>query len=141
MRWGLLLWWASSAAVAAPACAPTIEKAWVRAAPPGAMMLAGYAVVRNDCAQAAVITGATSQAFAEAMIHETRVENGMSSMQHVDRLPLPAKGSVAFAPGGRHLMLMDPARALREGDKVRITLRLADGREIAADFPVRKDAP
>lgn len=141
MRWGLVLWLASSAAVAAPACTPTIEQSWVRAAPPGSMMLAGYAVVRNDCSQAVVITGATSKSFAEAMIHETRLENGMSSMRHVEGLPVPARGSVAFAPSGRHLMLMDPARALREGDEVRITLRLADGREISADFPVRKDAP
>jgi len=138
---GLCLLGSASAAVAAtPACAPTIEHAWVRAAPPGASTLAAYAVVRNHCAQAFVITEVSSDDFAMSMIHETRVENGVGKMRHVASLPLPANGVVRFAPGGKHLMLMKPTRQLKADDNVKISFKLDDGRSISADFPILKEA-
>lgn len=75
------------------------------------------------------------------MIHETVPSNGMSTMRDAPLLSLPANGQLLFAPGGRHVMLMNPDHALRVGDKVRVTLVLSGGRRVAADFPVRKDAP
>ena len=104
-------------------------------------MLAGYAVLRNPCDRPLAITGVSSGDFVMSMIHETVVENGVSKMRHAASSPLPVRGELRFAPGGRHLMLMHPKRALKEGDKVRLTLKLADGRRISADFPVRKTAP
>ena len=137
----VLLGFSSAAVAAAPACVPTIEKAWVRAAPPGAMMLAGYAIVRNPCPRAFAITAVSSGDFAMSMIHETLVENGVSKMRHADSLSLPAHSELRFAPSGRHLMLMNPKHALREGDQLKLTLQLADGRRISADFIIRKDPP
>lgn len=142
---GLALLSGASAAVAAPSpgavCQPRIEKAWIRAAPPGAMMLAGYATVRNPCARDITIVDVAAADFAGAMIHETLVENGVSKMRHADRLPVPARGVLAFAPGGRHLMLMQPRRPLKAGDRSVLTLVLADGRRLSAGFAVRRDAP
>lgn len=137
----LLLGCASAAVAAAPACTPVIEKAWIRAAPPGATALAGYAIVRNPCSAPMVITDASSAQFVMGMIHETLIENGVSRMRHVASLSLPAKGELVFAPGGRHLMLMHPKRQLNVGDRVTVNLKLADGRLINADFVVAKDAP
>jgi copper(I)-binding protein len=126
---------------AGTACLPTLVAPWVRAAPPGTMMLAGYAVVRNDCAAAVTIVGAESLDFASASMHETVVEQGVSRMRATGPLVVPAHAQVAFAPGGRHLMLMGPARALPEGATARIRLVLADGRRVFAEFSVRRDAP
>ncbi len=139
---GLFLLGCASAAVAAtPACTPVIEKAWIRAAPPGATALAGYAVVRNPCAAPVVVADASSGDFVMGMIHETLVENGVSRMRHAGSLPLPARGELRFEPGGRHLMLMHPKRQLKLGDKVAVSLKLADGRRVRGDFVVSKDAP
>ena len=111
-----LLACASAAVAATPACVPTVEKAWVRAAPPGAMMLAAYATVRNPCPAALVVTGVESGDFAMAMMHETLIENGVSKMRHAQSLPLPARGELRFEPGGRHVMLMQPRHAIKAGD-------------------------
>lgn len=139
---GLLLLCCSSAAVAtAPACLPIIEKGWIRAAPPGATALAGYALVRNPCAAPVVVVDAGSRDFVMGMIHETLLMEGVSQMRHVNSIPLPAHGELRFAPGGRHLMLMHPKRQLNAGDRVRVELKLSDGRRIGADFVVAKDAP
>jgi hypothetical protein len=137
---GLLPLLLASAAVAAtPACQPRIEQAWIRAAPPGATVLAAYATIKNPCAQAVAVAEVSGVDFGMAMIHATTVENGMSRMRAMGSLSVPAKGEAVLAPGGSHIMLMQPRRELHEGDKVRLALKLADGRVLSADFVVRRE--
>ncbi len=104
-------------------------------------MLAGYAVVRNPCAGARTVTGIATAEFASAMIHETMVVDGVSKMRHAPALRVPARGELRFAPGGRHLMLMQPRRALKPGSKVRLSLVLSDGKRVSAGFLVRREPP
>ena len=140
---GFALLASASAAVASgdAACLPKVSKAWIRAAPPGATMLAGYAELRNDCGRAFVLTGAKSKDFVMAQVHQSRVENGTSRMEHARRTPLPAGATFRLEPGHHHLMLMHPRRALPAGTVLKLDLLLADGRRIPAEFTVRKDAP
>ena len=142
-RWttGLILLLAASAAVGAERCEPVIDAAWVRAAPPGAASLAGYLVLRNDCDAPVTVTGVEAADFAMPMIHRTVEEDGVSKMRHEHESVVASGAALTFAPGGLHLMLMRPKRALAEGDALRIGLVLADGRTVYAIFPVRRDAP
>ncbi|MBW8367605.1 MAG: copper chaperone PCu(A)C [Arenimonas sp.] len=139
---GLTLACLASASVgAAETCAPVIEKPWVRAAPPGATTLAGYLVLRNPCRAAVVVTDVESRDFDMPMIHRSDVVDGVSRMRHVGELTLAPGQSLVFEPGGLHLMLMKPRRALAEGDQAGVRLVLADGRRLFALFPVRREAP
>lgn len=139
---GLIALGAASAAVASPTpCAPSVDQAWIRAAPPTASALAGYARVRDTCGRAVAITGARSAAFGRVMLHATAMADGMSTMREAGSLRVPARGELRFAPGGNHIMLMQPRRALAPGQRVRIELLLADGRAVAADFTVQREAP
>ena len=139
---GLILLGTASAAVAAqPPCLPTVEQAWIRAAPPGATAFAGYATVRNGCGKVMSITDVAARDFAMGMIHETRVLDGVSRMRHVRQLAVLPGGVLRFEPGGTHLMLMHPRRAIRAGDKLAVRLKLDDGREVAVLFEVRSQAP
>jgi len=138
---GLVAACAASGAIAAPACVPVVEQGWIRAAPPGAHVYAGYARIREPCGKAVVIVGARSGSFAHVQMHETRVVDGVGTMRETPRVTLAARGTLAFAPGGNHLMLMQPARPLPVGSRARIAFTLADGRVLAGDFVVRRDAP
>ncbi len=139
---GLLLLTGASAAVAKPAdCAPVVEQAWIRAAPPGATALAGYAMLRNPCAKPFVVTDVSSPDFVMGMIHETVVEQGISRMRHAKSLTLPARGALNFEPGGKHMMLMHPRRMLKEGDRVRLVLKLTNGQRINVDAVVQREPP
>jgi len=139
---GLACLASASAAVASPgACAPKVEKAWIRAAPPGATVLAGYALLRNDCREPFELTGVAGRDFVMAMVHETKIANGRSTMRHARRTTIAARGSLQLAPGGHHLMLMHPRRALPAGTVVHLELLGADGRRVPADFTVRREAP
>lgn len=136
---GLLLLLASGASLAAaPACRPVLEEGWIRAAPPGATALAGYGRLRNGCSRAFVLSDVRAKDFAMAMIHETRVQNGVSRMRHAGRLAVPVGGVLELAPGGTHMMLMHPRRNLKEGDRVRVELVLSDGLSIPAELEVRR---
>jgi periplasmic copper chaperone A len=133
---------AAPAFAAAPAaCLPTLEQGWIRAAPPGATALAGYGVLKNACGEPFIVADVRAPDFAMAMIHETRVENGISRMRHARSLVAPARGRLAFAPGGNHMMLMHPKRALKEGDRVKVEIVLKDGRRLPAILVVRREAP
>ena len=138
---GLLLLLSASAAVGAEACAPLIEKPWLRSAPPGARSLAGYLVLRNPCDAPVEVLDVESRDFGMPMIHRTVEEDGMSRMRPAGRLVLAPGESLRFEPGGLHLMLMRPLRPLAEGDVAGVRLVLADGRRVFAEFPVRRDAP
>lgn len=101
-------------------------------------MLAGYARLLNPCNEVISIVDVSSADFELVMIHETIIESDVTKMRHVDALSLPAHGGVVLAPGGRHLMLMNPTHEIKEGSKVMLSFTLADGREITAGFVVRR---
>ena len=118
--------------------AVAVKDAWISEAPPGIQTLAGYFVIENHGTAPAVLTGGGSAAFGHIMMHRTVTEHGMASMQHLDRLEVPAGGKVAFEPATYHLMLMTPTKPLKVGDKVEIRLAFAGGLQLPVTFTVRR---
>jgi len=104
-------------------------------------MLAGYARIDNACPAEVDIVSASSPGFADASLHETRIDHGISRMRALTVLPVSAHGFVEFAPGGLHLMLMEPTKPLKAGDYVTIDFTLSDGRRIPGRFELRAAAP
>ena len=117
------------------------EHAWIRAAPPGAMMLAGYATLRNDGDGPVTVTGADSADFGGVSLHQTIEENGVERMRSLGRIEIAPDASMEFAPGGRHFMLMQPQRELGAGDKVKIHISTSSGEGADAEIVVRDAAP
>lgn len=138
---GLPLIFGSGAVAAVPVCLPKFEQAWIRSAPPGATALAAYGRLRNDCPRSFVVTDLSAPDFAMAMIHQTRIEKGVSQMRPAENLAVPARGNLEFAPGGRHIMLMHPMRPLKVGERVWLELTLSGGVRVRAQFEVRREAP
>ena len=84
------------------------------------------------------MTGARSAEFGAVELHEMRMDGGMMRMRALEAIEVPAGASVRLAPGGNHLMLMRPARALRAGDRVRIEFEVEGAAAVGADFEVRQ---
>jgi len=114
-----------------------VTDAWVREAPPGVRMLAGYLEYRNDGEREVAIVGAESEAFRSVSLHRTVERDGLSRMEPAGELVLAPGEVLRFEPGGLHLMLMGPQRDLRAGDRVSIGLERADGLVEWAEFEVR----
>jgi hypothetical protein len=118
-----------------------IDQAWIRSAPPGAMMLAGYAVLRNSGDAPLTVVGATSADFGDVSLHQSVEENGVEHMRPLGPVSIAAGASVALAPGGKHLMLMRPRHALTTGDSAEIRITTQSGDSAVARFQVRDAAP
>jgi len=113
-----------------------VTDAWIRAAPPGASMLAGYATLKNDGDQPISILTVQSPGFRMTSLHETIVQEGVSKMREVHRIEIAPGATVALAPGGKHLMLMQPRNEVDAGAKVEVVFLLADGRRVTTYFDV-----
>ena len=143
MRWrnpvlvGLILALALSAA-ASEGPGISARDAWVRETPPGMTMMAGDMELRNNTSQPQVLVAASSSGFETVMIHRTIVKDGMAGMVHASQIELTPGTSLIFAPGGYHLMLMNPKRTLRAGGRVDINLEFRGGLVLPVAFEVRK---
>lgn len=115
-----------------------VESGWVREAPPNMEVMAAYAILCNDKATGVILAGASSKDFNAIEMHDTIEANGGVRMERLKSVAIGPQDCVSFAPGGRHFMLLDPMRPLRSGSEVKLTLQLADGREMEVVFPVRR---
>jgi periplasmic copper chaperone A len=98
---------------------------------------AGYFTLLNDTAKSQTLVGASSPACGSLMLHKSVNENGVEKMLMQESIPVPAHGSLVFAPGGYHLMCMSPTKAVAVGHSVPVTLKFGDGMTLIANFPVR----
>lgn len=118
-----------------------ISDAWIRSAPPNAMMRAGYATLHNAGDAAITVNAVTAEGFADTSLHETVMVADVSQMRPVGDLIIEPGASVDFAPGGKHIMLMQPTKSPDGRAKVAITFSFADGGKQSADFAIRDAAP
>ena len=71
-----------------------------------------------------------------AMLHQSVSHGGMSGMEDMDSLALPAGKPVQLSPGGVHIMLMDVAHGLVAGATVQLTLHFAHAPPVRVAAPV-----
>ena len=125
---------AAPAIAAAPQIAVT--QAWIRALP-GDLPAAGYFTLHNAGAKTLTLNGAASPACGMLMLHKSDTMGGMSSMSDVAAVDIAPGATLSFAPGGYHLMCMDPTPAIKPGGHVPVTLKFSDGSTVQATFAVR----
>lgn len=110
--------------------------AWIRAAPPGSQMLAGYATLTNTGDTRISILTVQSDAFREASIHETVTERDVTKMRELPRLDVDPGATVELKPGGKHLMLSEPRHEIVPGEKIGMVFLLGDGNRVQTYFDV-----
>jgi periplasmic copper chaperone A len=120
----------------APAGTLTVADAWVRAIP-GAAVAAAYMRLHNRGTQPVRVIGVRSALAGHAMIHETRLENGVSTMRPHGPLEIAPGASVTLEPGGLHVMLHDLAHPLAVEEQVSLELLLEGGGRVAVSARVR----
>jgi copper(I)-binding protein len=144
MRWRHAVFVCLISALATLVCAASeeagvsVRDAWIRETPPGMSVMAGYMALRNNTSRPQVLVAASSSGFESAMIHRTIVKDSMAGMEHLLQIGLAPNANLIFAPGGYHLMLMNPKRTLHAGDSVVINLEFRGGLVLPIAFEVRK---
>ncbi|WP_175405147.1 copper chaperone PCu(A)C [Salinimonas lutimaris] len=118
----------------------TVEDAWLRAPVAMSTSAAGYMTLHNQTGQPITLTGisVSPQIAAKAGLHQTLDKDGLMSMRP---LPLPLKlagdETLAFTPGGKHIMLSGLKTTLTAGDTVTLTLYFTDSINQTVSFAVK----
>lgn len=119
-----------------------LSNAWLRAVPPVSPSMAGYVTVTNTGDAPVAVTGAHSAIAGHVMLHDMgKQADGTRKMAHLHQVEVPAGGSVSFAPGGMHLMLMHLERVPAEGEAVEICLEQGEESPVCTDFQVSRASP
>lgn len=142
--WRMILVAALVAGPAAALAAPlpsaegiSVRHAWVRWLPAG-LPAAGYFTLVNSSPSDRFLTGVSSPDYASAMLHQSySLPDGTEGMRPVGRLRIPARGEAVLAPGGYHVMLMNPSHPIAAGDRVTLELRLDNGTGLRVVMPVQ----
>ncbi len=124
----------------APVGADPAERIEVRDAripePANPDVAAVYATIVNSSQRADVLEAVATDAGGTAEIHQTTHDEGMATMGAISRLEVPASSSVELAPGGHHVMILDPTEPLTEGGTVKVEFRFRDAGTVTVDAPV-----
>ncbi|MDQ3039237.1 MAG: copper chaperone PCu(A)C [Pseudomonadota bacterium] len=121
-------------------CAPKVEDGWIRLVPGGMPMHAGFGRIDNTCPLPATILSASSPTYGSIELHQSTVVDGINRMRQMQELRMTPNSAAILKSGGLHLMLMQPSTPLKEGSRVAIAFKLADGRTVLGQFEVRKQA-
>ena len=115
-----------------------ISDAWIKNLPPTIPVRAGYMTIHNVQTHSLSIVAIRSDAFSSVEIHQTIEQDGMMRMERVPSLTIEPDSSVQLAPGGLHLMMMNPVEPTKPGDELKIVIELDDGSTQKLNMIVKK---
>jgi len=99
-----------------------VDDAWIRSGPPNSKTFAGYLKFTNTSSTEIFIKELKSNAFEKIEMHSSFAEGGISSMNKLNALEIPAHSAFNLEPGGYHLMLMKPKKEVKETDLVELMI-------------------
>lgn len=113
------------------------DRAWVRLPAVAGNPGAGYLTIHGGPA-AERLLAVESPAAGSTELHEsmTMGAGGMTGMQRLDGLDVPANGAVAFAPNGDHVMMFGLSPSLKAGGTTLFTVRFAKAPPLAIEARV-----
>lgn len=113
-----------------------ISAAWARATPKGAPVGGGYMTITNTGTTTDRLIGGSSDASKRFEIHEMSMDNGVMKMRPVKALEIKPGQSVAFNPGGYHVMFVGLNKQLAQGEHIKATLDFEKAGKVDVDFTV-----
>lgn len=109
---------------------------WARATAKGATAASVYVPLLNKSKADDALVSVTTPVAESAMLHESKVVDGVSRMTELDTIVLPAGKPVAMRPGGKHIMLMGLKQKLVEGQRFPLTLKFQQAGAVTVEVMV-----
>jgi len=113
-----------------------VKDGWIRPAGKG-MNTAFYFKAINNSDKADTLLSVKSDAAKMVQMHESFNINGMMGMRQVKAIPIQAKSTLEFKPGGYHVMVMNLKKDLLKGDSAEFTLQFKYAGNITVKAPVK----
>ena len=133
----------------------TITDPWSRTSPMVAGAGAAFMVIDNTGSAADALVGGSSPVAKAVEVHESYVVEAaspdasampqastgmggvMMGMRKIDRLEIPAGGTMELKPGSYHVMLIELTRELTVGEKIELTLTFEKAGDVKVTAEVR----
>ena len=129
----------------------SVSDAWVRVTAPKQTNSAAYMKITVSEDDVLTNVSVPSSIAARAELHETTKPmddmsmdtsstemNDMTGMKQVSSINVPADGGVTLKPGGFHIMIMDLAKPVTEGEEVAVTLTFEKAGKVVVDAVARE---
>ncbi len=113
-----------------------VKDGWVRPAGKG-MNTAFYFKAINNSDKADTLLSVKSDVAKMVQMHETFSKNGMMGMRQVKAIPINAKSTLEFKPGGYHVMVMNLKKDLKKGSLAKFTLHFKYAGDVTVKAPVK----
>ena len=121
----------------AAAAALTVSNARVVLAPVAGNPAAVYFDLSYTGGASVTLQSVEVEGTGMTMIHDYAEEAGKMQMKMAGPITLANGAPVTFAPGGLHVMAMEPSDTLEAGGTANLTLTLSDGTKTNVTAPVR----
>lgn len=120
----------------------SVSKAWARPSMGDTDKTAVYLTIDNAGAAGDRLTGVRTSVSKNAEIHETRQEDGVMKMRHLEEgVAVPAEGTFVFEPAGHHIMLLGLERSLEKGETFPLTLEFEKAGEVEVPVSISMTPP
>jgi len=116
-----------------------VSDAWARSSMQGANS-AIYFTIQNNNADMDELIGVVSDVADAVEVHESRMEDGVMKMTHMESVVLEQSVKVEFMPGGYHVMLIGLRHDLMAGDEIEVTLKFKNSPDITVTVMVKDDS-
>lgn len=120
-----------------PSSTPAIETADPKIPVPASPDVAAvYVTLTNASSKTDTLESVTTDAGGHAELHRSFSEDGSAMMKPAGPISIHGGATLTLAPGGYHIMIMKPSRALQEGDHVQVDLEFRRAGKVSFDAPV-----
>jgi periplasmic copper chaperone A len=113
-----------------------VKDSWIRPAGKG-MNTALYFKAINNSDKADTLLSVKSDIAKMVQMHETFNKGGMMGMRQIKSIPIQARSTLEFKPGGFHVMVMYLKRDLTKGNSAQFTLHFKYAGDITVKAPVK----
>ncbi len=113
-----------------------ITALWARPSIGNSQVGAGYFTVENK-GPADVLLAVEADVSKTVELHTMTMNGLVMKMRRIENAPVPANGSLVFAPGGNHIMFIGLKKPLTESDSFPVTFVFEKAGRIAATMKVK----
>jgi len=110
-----------------------VDDAWIRLPAVPGRPGAAYFTLHGGPSDATLINVSAEIAIRAEMHESMTGAGGMSAMKPLAGVAVPARTDIAFAPGGRHVMLFDINPKAKAGRIYKLTLNFGNGGRLYVD--------
>jgi len=112
-----------------------VDGAWARPTKAG-MMSAAYFKLQNYGYVPDSLIRVSSDASKDVQIHLSYINDGIMMMEEQQFVSIQPNEQISFAPGGYHIMIIQPTIDMNEGDSISFLLYFNSGMIIEEDIHV-----